>query len=67
MNEEQNYIINNIVESMKPVTSDEINLCRINNFYIADPGYRKYIAENLVLYVLPKILIDGKLLNSKQL
>ncbi|MFM1653287.1 catalase KatA [Brevibacillus sp. B_LB10_24] len=49
--EERTRLIQNIVNSMKPVEKDEIKLRQIRHFYKADPEYGRRIAEGLGLPV----------------
>ncbi|RBW70160.1 catalase KatA [Bacillus taeanensis] len=50
-NDERTRLIENIVNAMKPVKSDEIKLRQIGHFYKADPEYGTRIAEGLGLSV----------------
>lgn len=45
--EEKERLIKNIVESMKPVTKEEIKIRQIRHFYRADPDYGRRVAEGL--------------------
>ncbi|WP_026074400.1 catalase KatA [Brevibacillus massiliensis] len=49
--EERTRLIQNIVNSMKPVEKDEIKLRQIQHFYKADPEYGRRVAEGLGLPV----------------
>jgi len=49
--DERTRLVQNIVNAMKPVESDEIKLRQIGHFYKADPEYGTRIAEGLGLPV----------------
>jgi catalase len=49
--EERTRLVQNIVNSMKPVEKDEIKLRQIQHFYKADPEYGRRVAEGLGLPV----------------
>ncbi|MFD2923330.1 catalase KatA [Halobacillus naozhouensis] len=49
--EEQTRLVQNIVDSMKPVERDEVKLRQIEHFYKADPEYGTRVAEGLGLQV----------------
>jgi len=44
---EKERLVKNIVESMKPVTKEEIKIRQIRHFYKADPDYGRRVAEGL--------------------
>ncbi|MGG4035631.1 catalase KatA [Paenibacillus cisolokensis] len=49
--DERARLIQNIVNSMKPVEKDEIKLRQIGHFYKADPEYGRRVAEGLGLSI----------------
>jgi catalase len=49
--EERARLVQNIVDSMKPVTKEEIKLRQIQHFYKADPEYGTRVAKGLGLSV----------------
>ncbi|MBP3041775.1 catalase KatA [Bacillaceae bacterium Marseille-Q3522] len=49
--EEKTRLVQNIVDSMKPVTKEEIKLRQIGHFYKADPEYGTRVAKGLGLPV----------------
>ncbi|MFC3885022.1 catalase KatA [Bacillus songklensis] len=53
--EERTRLVQNIVDSMKPVTTEEIKLRQIQHFYKADPEYGTRVAKGLGLSVPPEV------------